>query len=128
MKRESFFEIEKEKLVKRSMQSANGECTLWTGPRSSDSLYGLVSFQHPDSRVTTKRKAHRFAVMVEMKDLDLDRELNCSHLCHNRLCINTRHISLEFNHINNNRKHCIYVGRCSGHEGFPDCMLHLILQ
>lgn len=47
----------------------------------------------------------------------------CSHLCHDRGCINPLHLRWEPRMINRNRNHCKTQGFCSGHEGFDDCML-----
>lgn len=103
----------------------NHNCTIWHGPVTKDGKYGLVSFLNPDTASWQKKKAHRFNYMLHIKDLNLTAEYDCSHLCHNSLCINPDHISLEPHHINNNRIHCRNEMNCSGHGIYPACRLDL---
>ena len=39
--------------------------------------------------------AHRMAVVISEGSFAIDKNLDASHLCHNALCINRQHISLE---------------------------------
>ena len=125
---EAFYEVEKEKFFCRTVTSGNGDCILWTGPLTSDRRYGFVSYMDPHLQKRKKKKAHRFCVMLHNNDLDLDSALDCSHLCHNNLCVNRHHLSMEPRHINNNRIDCKNEGTCQGHNGYSDCMLHLTLE
>lgn len=54
-------------------------------------------------------------------------DMDCSHLCHNSLCVNVNHISLEHHFINNNKQYCLNSNLCYGHVGFRNCMLELKL-
>ena len=39
-----------------------------------------------------------------------------SHLCHNRICINPKHLVYEPRWVNNARKTCVKEGQCNGHH------------
>lgn len=56
------------------------------------------------------------ALMVKVKNLDIPPEQQASHLCNNKLCINTDHIVFEDNYTKNNRKTCFLNANCSGHQ------------
>lgn len=125
---EVILDIFSTKLNNNSVASDNGECKLWVGPITTDGKYGLVSFRDPHSGKWIKRKAHRFCLMVFLKDFNLPTELDCSHVCHNSKCVNPGHISLEPHHINNNRIHCRNLRKCIGHGHYPACNLKLTMQ
>ena len=48
--------------------------------------------------------------------------------CHNCLCVNSSHISLEPHPINNNRQYCKSSNQCYGHGEYSDCLLQLKLH
>ena len=50
-------------------------------------------------------------------------EWHVSHLCHHPLCIAEQHLVLEPQDINKNRMLCYHLGRCQGHDGYPDCII-----
>ena len=50
--------------------------------------------------------------------------LHVSHLCHEPLCIADNHLILEPQCINKNRIRCHASGKCWGHEGYSNCILH----
>jgi len=57
--------------------------------------------------------------------------LDASHLYHNSLCVNAKHISLEPHSVNNQRISGKKTGNCSGHGmylHYPAWLLHLQLQ
>ncbi len=52
-------------------------------------------------------------------------EVDISHLCHVRQCINKEHIKFELHGVNLFRAlHCLLAGRCFGHGDEPDCIFH----
>ena len=122
---EAFFEKYIKKLKENSHIGENQECIIWHGPLTKDGKYGLISISNPVSGIWQKKKAHRLSFMIHIKNLDLNSDLDCSHLCHNSLCVNPDHISLEPHHINNNRIHCKNEMKCSGHGIYPACRLEL---
>lgn len=93
-------------------------------------IYGIV-----DKRIGGYRHriyAHRLSLMIHMQTLDLNRTceysgLPCevSHLCHNALCINPLHLSLEPKVTNNSRKQCLNEKKCFGHGNYRACLLDL---
>jgi hypothetical protein len=68
---------------------------------------------------------HRFAYMLHMQCFDLFSEMQVSHRCHNRWCINTDHLSYEPTSVNKDRHICrgIFPTRCKSHAPYKDCLL-----
>lgn len=124
---EAFFKLYKEKISDKSVVAPNGDCVLWTSTTSKDGKYGVLSYKHPTENKWKKITVHRLAYMLSINNLNIDPNLDCSHLCHNSLCVNVEHLSLESKPINNNRNTCLRRGFCQNHENLPPCMLHLKL-
>lgn len=116
------------KLEARAVLSDNGECRLWTGKpkKNQNASYGVLKLT---IRPTEYKQfyVHPLAYMAHHDIFDLDPKLECSHLCHNSLCVNPVHICLETHDVNNNRQACKTNGVCSGHGRLPDCRLDLVL-
>lgn len=106
------------------LSSENGVCQLW---HRTSKGYGRISITFQG--VTKTVYAHRLSYFLNKGDISSlwDKSItdSCSHLCHNSLCINAEHISLEPSHINNERKCCLTSNMCMHHDGFRDCLLHL---
>lgn len=87
--------------------------------------YGFIRVSWPEEGSKVER-VHRVALMVEMR---LTRSqfpganLEVSHLCHEKLCVNPMHLSLEPHATNQERIHCMQQGVCSGaHHPHPRCI------
>ncbi len=85
--------------------------------------YGRLKVLMPDG----SRKyflAHRLMYMLHNDKLNLPPNQHVSHLCHNSLCINIAHLSLEYPQINNSRQICknLIPPACQHHENYPDCI------
>ena len=129
MAMEDLFAYCEKKLKAMSDLDCNGQCLKWTGCVNKQG-YGQFRYRDPRSEGYKTRSAHRVTMMVKLKDFDLDPSIQASHLCHNSLCINTDHISLESNKVNNLRKLCVLCCRCNGHvdengKFLADCLLAL---
>ena len=122
----------KEKLEKKS-ETVHG-CRVWKGAsedrsRSKDGslLYGMIRAKLPypyDSTTSQKHRVHRIAFSINNSDFyDPTDSDPISHLCHNSLCINPKHLSKEPQLINNHRIKCVQQGACDGHEPHPECIL-----
>lgn len=121
---DAFFRELQSKLTKKSKhQPGENSCVLWTG-NVSYSGYGLQSVKWPveDRKL---EKAHRVALMVE-RGLTMsqfrDIEGEVSHLCNNRLCVNTAHLVIEQHCNNQERIHCFLQGCCSNAHS-PLCLI-----
>ena len=114
------------KLANNSVLCANGECTLWN-KATNQSGYGVIKCKTPNQGWKTLL-VHRLSFMI-MHQMDIDdiAGSHVSHLCHNSLCTNNKHLSLEPTHINRHRDVCVNRQICTGHASFPDCMLQLKL-
>lgn len=128
---QNFIEACHEKLCSTSRLHANGECRVWTG--NCNKGYGQFRYRDPRDAPASghrTRGAHRIALMVKFRDFDVPASLQASHLCNNRLCVNTDHLNFEDNYTNNSRKGCFFRGICTGHVDVsgieqPSCILHL---
>ena len=110
------------------ISAENHACIIWQGPVTKVGNYGLISYKDPDDSRWKKTRAHRLVYMINSGNINLPRDMDCSHLCHNSLCVKFDHISLEPHRINNNRKHCLNSNTCHGHVGFNNCLLDLKLR
>lgn len=120
---EDFFESLSRKISLNSVPADNNNCSIWTGAVTANGLYGLLSYRDPETNAWKKKHVHRLILMIKLRSLNIPKELDASHLCHNSLCVNVGHLSLEPHSINNNRQCCKSYGHCIGHGGFPDCMI-----
>lgn len=115
-------------LLKHSEIGENGcvsGCILWCG--TSDCYgYGVKRVKWPDG-IQKLEKAHRVAYMAHHKLCSLPQldetglQLDVSHLCHTKLCINPAHLVLETHTSNMSRNHCRAARVCSL-EHSPSCL------
>ena len=107
-------------LFERSVAGDNGQCRMWVGCADK---YGY-------GRIWANGRnmgAHRLAFIVhnKVKHIEELKGKHVSHLRHNKLCINTAHLSLEDQETNNQRRTCVTAKHCLGHPGFKECLLTL---
>lgn len=104
-------------------------CLLYTGPtrKRGNVHYGVI--RKTIYGIPMEYYAHRVAKLSSVGLPYENSQYPCSHLCHNSLCCNSHHISLEPQSVNNNRMNCFTEKRCVGHinpdtnELLPDCIL-----
>ena len=116
-------------LEKVDRQRVNGlgcyfyDVNLATNRRGRGNIYGRVKITYPDG---TRKVllAHRLMYMLHTNTLHIPPSKHVSHICHNSLCINPLHLSLEAAHINNERQTCTHMipKVCLKHPGHPDCL------
>ena len=107
---EGFFEKYKTKLLDKSHLSPNGQCLLWSGT-TKKSGYGVINFKCPLSGKWKSMNVHRFTFMIFSATLDIG-TMDISHLCHNTLCIQSCHLSMEPHTVNCDRVRCV-IGACA---------------
>lgn len=99
----------------------NGKgCIEWTGHRKGNSGYGIQVVKWPGGE-EKREAAHRLAYMIRHRVTRYDmprvdennNRVECSHICHNTVCVNADHIVLEPHAINQDRLHCKNQGLCS---------------
>lgn len=119
-------------LLLNCIDAENGSCKIWTGAiqRKRNYMLGMLNVAYPNGK-RTKMNVARLSKMLQLKTIDIDRNLDASHLCHNALCVNADHIIFEPHDLNNHRKVCVASQKCTTHElhgtTYPNCMLHLKL-
>ena len=124
---DAFYDKYGAKLTENSVLSENGECTLWTRARKP-SGYGIIKCKNPNDNSWRTMHVHRLSYMVSKRmHFDDIEGKDVSHLCHNTLCTNSDHLSLETHHINRTREICMNRNLCTGHGGYENCRLQLRL-
>ena len=85
--------------------------------------YGRVKIKFTDNSKKVIL-AHRLMYMLHKNTLHIPPGKHVSHICHNTLCINPVHLSLEDAQVNNDRKMCkqLVPQVCLKHPGYPDCL------
>lgn len=101
-------------------------CILWDGSKVTKNGvdYGYKYVKLPYRQLKSRQYTHRLAYMLKYRNYDLPRQFDVSHLCHNSLCINPDHLTLEPHNVNNNRIHCVNENKCFGHQPYKDCLLN----
>ena len=126
MSNTAWFNHHKAILEEHSESEGPLKCQIWKrgGVGKPGHKYGTVRVKFPWRNQSQNVYVHRLSYMCYRKSFNLPKALHVSHLCHNTLCINPEHLSLEPQHINNARKNC--TGRvppeCCGHGIYPKCM------
>ncbi len=124
---DEFYVKYKNKIAENSDLSANGHCAMWTKAKKP-SGYGIIKYKNPHDNAWRTMHVHRLSFLVnrriELNDLQ---GYDISHLCHNKLCTNAQHLSLETHKINRDREICVNRTVCTGHDNFENCRLHLKL-
>ena len=117
-------------LLEKTLAQYNvvGQCHEYKGVRRRDG-YGYVTIRVPGDEGIVKKTSttcHRAALLLKMlkeeqvTTLQINKKLECSHLCHNKCCINVEHLTLESKRINSSRKVCARRRTCQGHD--PPCL------
>ena len=97
-----------------------GECHIFNKKPRVDG-YAYVTLRLPDEEGgvrKTSTSCHRAALLLkkykegELQTLQIDKSLECSHLCNNKLCINTQHLVFERKSTNLSRKVCFRNRAC----------------
>ena len=96
-----------------------GQCQLWSGQVNKYG-YGYIRITFQGKRV--KLSSHRLNYFL-LNSQSLAISMHVSHLCHKKLCVKQSHLSYEPQAVNNNRKSCVLNDECSGHHGYPRCLL-----
>lgn len=126
---EDFYKDLEERFLKKTKKLGNIHgCVAWDG--YVDKLgYGVMNVNWPREGAK-KERAHRLAYMIkerishnDMPRLDENNNrIECSHLCHNKTCVNSEHIELEPHATNQERIHCKGQNLCAKcHE--PHCII-----
>jgi hypothetical protein len=113
-----------EKLKSKAYDTNSRGCHLWQG---ATDVQG-----YPRMRVTLMDKSghvHKQTVLVPRLILFLasnrdpiPNDVQASHLCHTKQCININHFVLEPPFMNNIRKQCDRIQQCVGHGVYARCI------
>lgn len=97
-----------------------GKCRVWGGNSKTSDGYGFIMYIFRG--VNKKLTVHRLKYFLKT-DCKLLKSMDVSHLCHNKLCIRSDHLSYEPHRINCKRNICKSNGECEGHRGYRPCIL-----
>ena len=125
---DEFYEKYSSVISDKVCMSTNNECVIWTAATTGEKVkYGVVKVRFRCGNRRTV-KAHRLSYMLYRRQTLMTAHLDASQLCHNSLCVNAEHVSLEAHSVNVQRNSCKKTGKCSGHGIYPACLLHLRLR
>ena len=127
IKMDAFYAKYAEKISENSIPCPNGECKVWIKAKKQ-SGYGVIKCKMPTNEWQTLH-VHRLSFIISNRLTTGDivgRQV--SHLCHNKACTNSDHLSLEPAQVNRSREICVNRKTCTGHDNYPDCMLRLKLE
>lgn len=122
---ETFWRKLEARISEQTTQDPYSECLIWKGSLDKQRKYGTVHYRDPVDYKWKHRKAHRVVLMLRDKTLQIPRDKDASHLCHNSSCVNVNHMNLEPRGVNNQRKSCDVEGICFGHGSYPKCKLNI---
>ena len=93
-------------------------------PQDMASLSAKIRMTIPGEQMHVHRLSYMVSKRMHFDDIE---GKDVSHLCHNTLCTNSDHLSLETHHINRTREICMNRNLCTGHGGYENCRLQLRL-
>lgn len=101
-------------------------CQVWqkaSSGKGAGPKYGMSKVKFPWGMRAKAIRVHRLMYMLANSNFDLTSQLDVSHLCHNSLCVNEDHLSLEPHTVNNSRRHCLSTvpRTCVGHNQYEKC-------
>jgi hypothetical protein len=113
------------KLLWKSHES--GSCRVWNGATANG--YGRQRAVLPGGKVQTFG-AHRCAYIIKSGSITIPTQqgkqnLEVSHLCHNKLCINQEHLVLETQAVNASRNRCALLKHCTQRHS-PRCVFEML--
>lgn len=113
----------KVKIINKSDPAQDGTgCRLWRGAleHKGNATYGKMNVKMLGQwRVM---HVHRVAYMAEYEIIISQNMGDVSHLCHNTLCVNVKHMAVEPHSTNMDRSICKSMNLCRGHIPFKNCM------
>ena len=118
VKEPDFFEILQKRIESKVVDFtayASEECWKWGAAiKQGSGNYGKVQFAI--DHIPYNTTAHRAMYVAVHKTLPQDLPLDISHLCHEGLCVNPKHLVHEDRIVNLARRNCKESSRpCSGH-------------
>ena len=104
---------------------ANG-CHRWVGKYSGGYVskhFKLINREtHKEKNI--KLALHIVVCFLKYRRIPVKGAIDCSHLCHDKNCLNPDHLVLEPRDTNNLRKNCKKAKRCSHHHESADCIFN----
>jgi len=116
-----YAEFLKQKLLNMSDAADHKGCVKWNHWVDKEGYGSTKVRSHFDDRRFTLN-VHRLMYFIHARHI-LTPDHHTSHLCHQKLCINTDHLSYEPAAVNLQRTTCNRKGYCGGHDGYKDCLL-----
>ena len=112
----------------------NNGCHIWNGavvkrgPRRNTKDYGVVKITPPaPGKKAFQAYVHIIVNFLHNGTIPHKGFTDISHLCHNSLCVNIRHIVKEDHQVNIDRQKCNNTTECHGHtfngNEYNDCII-----
>ena len=97
-------------------------CHIWDRRRSRNNEYRKVLLKESCRSLKVWIRTHQLVYFLFSGEFSIG-DLEVSHLCNNKPCVNFHHLNLEPHKINLERRHCFMTNVCLGHSGYPNCIL-----
>ena len=116
--------LQKQRLFENSETNDDSDCILCK-LGGETARYSTLSVTFPWIKLKKTIYAHRLIYMLNTKQFELPKDMQVSHKCHNRRCINMQHLSLEPQYVNRDREQCreLIPVRCKTHFPYDNCIL-----
>lgn len=102
--------------------TANTGCHVTNKSPYKGEAYPKIRFTHNHKPFRVNIHTFVYKVTNGIPPYTPNPGLECSHLCHNPLCVNLEHIVLEDKHINRMRQSCNRRRVCYGHLRHKKCI------
>ena len=114
------------RIEKETQLAPNGQGIMWTGCTTKgrgECLYGKIygKFLLRDRYKWQAFRVQRLAYMMHVR-AEIPENMHCSHRCHDSLCVNVKHLTIEPAFVNSNRWSCATARKCFGHCEALSCI------
>ena len=115
----------KNRYLQRIRQNSTpmGDCLIWNKSVNT-SGYPQMRFCFPGHN-SQMFLAHRIAFSFYNNYILNNEQWDVSHICHKKRCVSINHLVYEPKSVNAQRRSCVLLDRCFGHDPYENCNLYL---
>ena len=107
----------------RQNSTPMGDCLIWN-KFVNTSGYPQMRFCFPGHN-SQMFLAHRIAFSFYNNYILNNEQWDVSHICHKKRCVSINHLVYEPKSVNAQRRSCVLLDRCFGHDPYENCNLYL---